>query len=176
MLSDKYLKINLNKFGFRTYDTEVKEMIEMFLVNFLKNKLGKKQKPTVGGRVVLPSEYFGKPSQSYFETLANNGTDMSVTDSVIRPVVETHDISGAITGGKAQCFNVSLKTYSIALKEAKSKITIDEKQDTTKFKEEFEGVISKMLTQITKKKACHLSVDILRTESNKRQYRSLVKV
>lgn len=184
MLSDKYLQINLNKFGFRTYDTEVKEMLETFLVNFLQNKLAKKQKPTIGGRVVMPSEYFGKSSASYFETVANDGTDMSVTDSVIRPVVETHDISGVITGGKVHCFLISLKTFFIALKEAKSRTNslskknsaLSGKQETMKFKEEFEEIMSKMLTQISKKKTCHLSTEILRTESNKRQYKTLVKI
>ena len=168
MLSDKYLRFNLKKFGFQTYDTEVKELFETFLVNFLKNKAGKKA-PS-GGRTVLPSEYFGKESPSYFESLANNGTDMSVTNSMIRPSIQAHDLTGAITGGNSQCFSVSLRSLSLALKEAKVKVP---KAESLQLKEEFEKLVGNMLRQMSKKQSCVLTSQSVRTESKKRQYKTL---
>ena len=167
MLSDKYLNSNLKKFGFKTYDNELKHEIQKFMVNFIGNKLKKS-----GGRIVLPSEYFGHESGSYFKNLSNNGTDMSVTDSMIRPAISTHDITGVITGGSSASFNMPLKSFKLGLSEVNIKLS---NEHTHKLKNDFEVLMTKMLKNIAKKKSDNLTLMEVRSEVAKRQYKAFHK-
>ena len=117
-ITDKQVRKNFRKFGCKNIDSTVVELINKTLYNFVSKKLKKvlaKNKSLSrfdaihfqsGGRVVLPSEYFGVPSNHYVSSPANNGVDMSVKDTWIRPPM---DLMRPLEGGKEQCvFQVPL--------------------------------------------------------------------
>lgn len=127
-LTDKSMQQNIKKFGYKSYDSSILSLVNQYLQNYTKNTISKALKKNktatsleashviqAGGRIVLPSEYFGVTSGSYFADLKNNGTDMAVTDSMIRPVVSTRDLSGAIKGGRivlpSEYFDVPSGSY-----------------------------------------------------------------
>lgn len=125
---------------------------------------GGKSKYTGGsgahGHTVLPSEYFGVNSGSYFEHLKSpfNGTNMNVTNTMIRPVISTNDLSGSIKGGSStqQYFNVSKSAFKNSLNEARLKLqstsAIKISQEVTdKLQNQFEKLISEVLTKVYKK-------------------------
>ena len=169
MITDKSLRLNLKKFGFSSYDIELKDTVYEFLTAFLKNKL---KKVTKGGKIVLPSEYFGKESSSYFESLDNNGANMSVTDSMIRPSIPASDVTGAITGGAVLSFKIPMNTFTMALADAKDFDIKIPKSNALKLKEEFEELLTTLMTKLSKKKKTHLEIKDVQAEAKKRQYKA----
>jgi hypothetical protein len=128
---------------------------------------GGKSKYTGGsgahGHTVLPSEYFGVNSGSYFEHLKapNNGTNMNVTNAMIRPAIQTHDLSGLIKGGsikKDVDFSVSTRAFKNSLNEALLKFKsisnikfFKSKDVILKFKNDFMQLIGEVLTKVYEK-------------------------
>lgn len=108
-LTEKSIRQNIKKFGFKDTNSRVIELFNRCIENFAAQSIKKalkqhrklnKQQGGSGavGSTVLPSEYFGINSGNYFSN--SDGTNMHVTNSVIRPSIVTHDLSGSIKGGK----------------------------------------------------------------------------
>jgi len=122
-LPEKSIRQNIRKFGFQSCEQEVTDQLNNFLQNFVQNDLRKVQK---GGRIVLPSEYFGTASGSYADSV--KFTDASVTDTLVRPAVLTQDLTGAIKGGAQQSrFNLSKSAFQKALCQVKEDLQLQEK-------------------------------------------------
>lgn len=190
-ITEKSIKPNLKKFGFSSYDAEVLVTLNDALLKFAKNRMGqvlKKHNIDVievqhvvaqkGGRTVLPSEYFGIESGSYFDSLKHNGTDMSVTNAMIRPTILTNDLSGVITGGAARRFVVSKSVFTNVLNEAKvalSKEVAIKSKAALQLKEEAENKLSEVLDKACSKakKTSHLSHDLLNKVLAQKKYDNL---
>jgi histone H3/H4 len=126
-ITDKQVRKNFKKFGCKNIDAAVVELINKTLFNFVTKKMKKvtaKNKALTrfdaihfqnGGRVLFPSEYFGVPSNHYVASPANNGVDMSVKDTWIRPPM---DLMRPLEGGKEPCvFQVPLQAIKSAAAE-----------------------------------------------------------
>ncbi len=188
-LTDKSMRLNIKKFGYKSYDSEVLALVNQFLQNYAKNTLSKAFKKNkninsleashviqAGGRIVLPSEYFGVSSGSYFQDLKTNGTDMRVTDTMIRPVVATYDLSGAIKGGSAQKnFTLSKKIVQNAINEAKVSLQKDVKvrsDATLAMQQAFQKIMSDILSKSCERcENKHLSIDVVKQISGQRKYK-----
>lgn len=106
------LSRNLKKWGFKSCDASVEDAMNASLKNFAKNKCSSRVKK--GGRIVLPSEYFGVNSGRYAAD-ANPGSSLEVTQEFIRGPLAISDPTGALAGGAAaRTFAVTKK----AVKEA----------------------------------------------------------
>jgi hypothetical protein len=94
-ISDKQIIGNLKRAGFTRVEGKVASHINDAAFAFVKKALEKAVKKAVlkGGRVVLPSEFFGVASQNYIPEA--KGTDMSVTDQLIRPPFQAQLNGGA---------------------------------------------------------------------------------
>lgn len=190
-LTDKSVRSNLKKFGITSYDPAVMNLVNQYLENYTKNTIAKATKQNknltsleaqhvfqAGGRTVLPSEYFGVESGSYFETLKSNGTDMAVTNSAIRPTVATYDLSGAIkSGGSSQQFKLPKKSLQYAISEAKVSLQRDlrvRSEATAAMQQGFEKIMSEILQKSCGARACQqgfLSEALLKKTAGQRKFR-----
>lgn len=178
-LTENNIRINAKKFGFKKFDITVLESLNKYLANYTKNMVKKalkkykkenkqiKQIKQSGGRIVLPSEYFGIDSGSYFEN--SYGTDMTSTHAMIRPAQYTSDLTGAITGGSASAtksnksknsnkFIISTSVFKNALSEAKISLEKEIVMDTKTIidiKQRFENMISEIFIKLEKKTSDH---------------------
>lgn len=173
-ITEKQIKLNLKKYGFKTVKGDFTEVINNIVYNFVYNvtsKTAKKLKlnknnnnkltltlshfKQLGGRVSLPSEYFGVPSNHYVSE--SKATDMSVTSSYIRPEMLTYR-PGIVGGAEEKSFVISLKNVKAILSEVLVKLDLTDnvkKQDHTKisaaFKAKLEDHLHKMFTSYVKK-------------------------
>ena len=95
MLSKKHVLSQLKKWGFVSCHDDIHDKLNKCIVNFVK-RLSAGQK---GGRVVLPSEWFGVDSGRYSDD-ANQGNNLAVSDAWIRPPMQASDPTGSIVGGR----------------------------------------------------------------------------
>ncbi len=75
MLTEKQVAGNLKKWGFHTFDVEgITSAINAGVVSYVERakKRGTTQK---GGRIVLPSDYFGVPSTSHADAATDAATE-----------------------------------------------------------------------------------------------------
>jgi len=98
-LTQKNIQSNLKKFNITEVDGNDIQYINDLLLSYTTNSLKKALKKYnknggngAVGRTVLPSEYFGINSGVYSNT--SSGTDMSVTNTMIRPTIAYKSISG----------------------------------------------------------------------------------
>lgn len=193
-LTDKSIRSNMNKFGFKTYDANVIALVNQYLQNYTKNTISRAARRNkdvdvleashviqAGGRIVMPSEYFGVESGSYFSELKNNGTDMSVTNSMIRPAVVTYDLSGAIkSGGADRQFNVSQKALQGAISEAKVALqrNLRLRSDANiAMRQGFQNIMTEILQKAGKHIGSnnhHLSETVLRKIAGQRKYKTAI--
>lgn len=169
-ITEKSLRQNAKKFGFKEFDNSIVSLVNKGLESFLKNKLSKVQK---GGRTVLPSEYFGVESGSYFDKVSS--TDLSVTDSIIRPPVLTKDLSGLITGGALK-FTVAKSVFKNAVVESQSKLHRDSKLDSklvSNLQDEFHSTMSEIFSKLQKKKLESLNREEFKKVFEQRKYKLL---
>jgi hypothetical protein len=110
-VSSKQVKKNLRKWGIKDVSDDAVAVFNKSLYAFVKNEVAKWIKSNKvgkvsqnGGRVLMPQEYFGIPSNHYVES--KMGTDFSATESLIRPSIDTHMAGG---GDAKVKFDVSLK-------------------------------------------------------------------
>jgi hypothetical protein len=182
-LTEKSIRQNVKRFGFKSYDTEVLTAINNSLKKFTENKLQKalKKHKTVsrttqrGGRVVLPSEYFGVTSGSHFEQLTNHGADMNVTEAMIRASIPTNDLSGAIKGGARVHFAISKKSLANALQEAKTSLHQEAQirsEVSSALQKQFEELMTSLLKK-TSKGAEHLSIEEFQKALSQKKFASL---
>lgn len=95
MLSKKHVSSQMKKWGFASCHADVNERLNRAVANFVKRLASQK-----GGRVVLPSEWFGIDSGRYAAD-ANQGS-LGVTEHWIRPPMQASDPTGSIVGGRKQ--------------------------------------------------------------------------
>jgi hypothetical protein len=168
-ITKQLLDRNLKHFGFLSYDKEVLELINQALYNFVRSNMTKMMK---GGRVVLPSDYFGVPSASHFENLTDHGANMSVTEHMIRPHIPIKDLGAASGGALDSCFTVTKKAVNYAIKEA---MLVHKKPATDNvcdvLKEKFEKRMTAALKAAAKKDKEHLSVRTLRQIFTSNKYK-----
>ena len=134
MLKDSQIKNNLKKWGFNTYNNNINEALNKALVKFISNKQS-------GGRVVMPSEYFGVNSGRY-STNVDFGSSLSVTNSHIREPLDAFDPSGGIVGGAAQKFSITHKSISDLLATQNVKLPASAVKN---LKNDFENKVSQVL-------------------------------
>jgi len=187
-LTEKSVRQNMKRFGYKSYDAEVVQVINTYLEKFVHSKLEKTLKKNKnissieashvhkGGRIVLPSEYFGVPSGSYFDKLTDNGANMSVTEALIRPTIPTRDLSGAITGGATK-FSLSKKAFSQAVEEAKLSMHKDvkvKKEASSVMQNQFEELMTALLHKTQKStKSEHLSAHTVKNVASQKKYNGL---
>ena len=118
-MTDNQVRRNFKKAGYTHVGDDVVELINKIALQFVKNIIEKSMKKNkgfkvldveqltqTGGRVLMPSEYYGVRTNRYIAD-APMGTDMTVSSERIRPSF-TADLSG---GAKDELsFNCSLQT------------------------------------------------------------------
>lgn len=166
------VKKNVQKFGFKTFDEKLVDLMNSALQAFLENKLKKAAKlakgaaidqqhvAQSGGRVLMPSEYFGVPTNHYVETLSSNGVDMTVNNMWIRPPM---DLMGPIaSGGSQQTFTISFAKFKEMCSHVTKSLTQDTKVTTNAQKalyDEFSRKMGLVLHNTSRKvKSDHVSV------------------
>lgn len=161
------LSRNLKKWGFSTHSEEVHEFVENTLENFINRKVKKVQK---GGRIVLPSEYFGVNSGRYSADAAP-GSSLSVSEQFIREPLAASDPTGAIVGGGKR-FEVSQKAVAESLKKCGGKFSGAEK---SALKSEYEKKMTELMNSVARKHKgeTHMSVATLKEGLKMEKYRSL---
>jgi hypothetical protein len=117
-LPERTVRQNIKKFGFQTLDHDAFTELNSYLEHFVANSIKKLQK---GGRIVLPSEYFGSTSGSYVD--APSHTNMAVSETLIRPAILTQDLTGAIKGGAPKKdFSISKAAFNKAVAATATKV------------------------------------------------------
>jgi len=177
MLNEKVIKSNLKKWGFKSFDSKIHEHVNRGLENVAKdlaNKFARNSRRQDGGRIVLPSEYFGVDSGKY-EASASDGSNLNVTDSWIRNPLSASDPTGAITGGAAKKkFACTIK----AVKDVSERISRFEfkQQHIKEVKEKFEERMTKFMNSVdrrNKNNETHLSEELFNTVRDQKQYNNL---
>lgn len=114
-ITHNHVKKNIAKFGLKSFDESITDLLNKSAKAYVANKLQRAAKIAkgstidhqhinqVGGRVLMPSEYFGVASNHYVssETMSSNGVDMTVNNMWIRPPM---DLMGPIVSGGAKTF------------------------------------------------------------------------
>lgn len=115
-ITQNKIKNGLKPFGFKTFDSEVIELLNKAFKNYIKNTVAKHVKhggeAQAGGRVIMPMEYYGTQTSEYVENPVHS--DTSVSDTWVRPPLEMNLVGMA--GGAAK-FALSLKSVESALEE-----------------------------------------------------------
>lgn len=151
-------KKNMKIYGFQTYDDQVKQLFQQSLENFVQ-----KSSSQSGGRVTMPSEYFGVSSGAY--SADGSGSSQAPTQEWARPGIEFHDISGG-----AMKYKVSKKAFADACKKYNPKIT---KARQAELKAEYEEKLHNLLKKLSKKKDTHLSKEAVTTVFKQRNYQKV---
>lgn len=190
IITESHVKRNLSKFGFKSFDVNIVQSLNSSLHAFLEKKVRKAIKKAkgvsrleaqhVGGRVSMPSEYFGIQSNHYVETLNNNGVDMTVNNMWIRPPMDlmapTVATSTAATGGAANTpvFSLSLSVFRNACSEAIQKVSRDTSLSLDAQKSlhsDFLRLMTEFMTSVAKKaKDGHLGVRHVQEVLSQKKY------
>lgn len=102
-VTDKVIRKNFKSWGFKKIDDDIIELINQALYAYVKKILEKTLKKKkdgiidralVGGRILMPAEYYGVETDHYTVD-ATPGTDMNITDSLIRPAFTANMAGGA---------------------------------------------------------------------------------
>lgn len=180
MLTEKVIKSNIRKWGFSSHDSGItrhmNSALERFTENYAKQS-SRRSGGQSGGRIVLPSEYFGVDSGRY-EASASDGSNLNTTDSWIRSPLSASDPTGAITGGATGGAQKRFACTIKAVKEATEKISnFDFKQHHIKqVKAQFEEQMTKFMNSVdrkNKKNDTHLSEEFFKDVAEQRQYKAL---
>lgn len=180
MLTEKVIKSNIRKWGFNSHDSKVHQHVNSALETVAATYAKKNSRSggvQAGGRILMPSEYFGVDSGRY-ETSASTGSNLNTTDSWIRSPLNASDPTGAITGGAAGGAQKRFACTIKAVKEATEKISnFDFKQHHIKqVKAQFEEQMTKFMNSVdrkNKKSDTHLSEELFRDVAEQRQYKVL---
>lgn len=112
MLTEAQIKRNLKKWGFNSYHESVVEEMQKRFEKFAGKKAKQVQR---GGRVALPSEYFGVDSGRYMANAAP-GSSLEVSEQYIRAPLEASFSGGKQKGGRvanpAEYYGVNSGRYS----------------------------------------------------------------
>jgi hypothetical protein len=200
IITANHVKRNISKFGFTSYDQSVVEVFNKALQTFIEKKVHaavKKAKGElrieahhVGGRVTMPSEYYGVESNHYVNVLNNNGVDMTVNNMWIRPPMDlmapTVASPNAATSGGAQqkqhdqqCFSFALSAFKNACTEAVQKVSRDSTLSLQAQKElhaKFTQLLGSVLKSVARKsKKPHLSTRDVQEVLSMQKYKAFHK-
>ena len=164
IITDKSIKLSLSKYGFSGHNEQAHRVIDDSLDNFINKSLKKASKQAAkegaqsvsvkhlqqqrgGAETTLPLEYFGVDSKHYHDN-APQGTNMAVTNSLIRPAFAVNDPMGLIAGGGARTqaqFSVPLTAVKqVCQKQGVAVSGAAQKVLQQKFDSEFSQVLAKV--------------------------------
>ena len=166
IITDKSIKVNLSKYGFSGHNEQAHRVIDDSLDNFINKSLKKASRLAVkegarsvsekhllqqqqrgGAETTMPLEYFGVDSKHYHDN-APQGTNMAVTNSLIRPAFAVNDPMGLIAGGGARTqaqFSVPLTAVKqVCQKQGVAVSGAAQKVLQQKFDSEFSQVLAKV--------------------------------
>lgn len=145
-ISDKQIQRNFKKAGYNNIGSGVTELVNKAAYNYVRKEINRviKNNKNIqaleahhfekqnGGRVLMPSEYYGVASNHYVEITGktDNGTDMAVKESWIRP-----SFKAELNGGEAPKFTLSrqsVKNIASEVINTNMKSAIIIKQDALK--------------------------------------------
>jgi hypothetical protein len=183
LLTKQLFDNNCKRFGIKSYDKEVLEICNEVLMNYTRNSLEKamkkmsKTQQQKGGRVVLPSDYFGVPSKTHFEHLSDHGVDMSVTEHMIRPHIPIKDLGAYGGASSSPCFTMPKTVMKYAVKEAMLSMSNQEvkleKEAYNKLQFKFESLMTSALKTVSRKKHEHLTTNTLKEVFSTQKYKLL---
>jgi hypothetical protein len=156
------VKSNLKAFGFESHDASAEKLIEKYMKNFADNMVAKASRKSAasnkieakhfasqrGGRIVLPSQYFGVDNASYIDN-PPMGTDMTVTETHIRPAMDPYAVMFEQQGAGATKYKASKAKVAEAVK----KVAGDKKVSSCAIaavKSKFEETMTKALKKAAK--------------------------
>lgn len=170
-ISLRQLKTQAKKFGFQQVEEDALELVNDTHQKLIRKLLSKKQRG--GNRVSMPLEYFsGTPSGNYSDN--NTFTNVSATNSVIRPSIPLNDPSSVLgtskafapfVGGGRPKFEVSDKSIKESIKQLQ-----EERQEQNSHRKQ-----QQELTKHAKTKFETLMTDVLSKVSNKANSSTLYK-
>lgn len=174
IIAERSMKTSMKRCGFQGIDGKAHDLVEESLQNFVANAIqkaqkvsskegkqiveekhmlsafqGKKGRLTGGAETTLPLEYFGVNSKHYHED-APLGTDMQVTNSMVRPAFLVNDPAGVLqqVGSSKRTFKIS----SAAVKSILNEHNVQVRQNAQKLmQEKFEGAFEQVLAKVAKK-------------------------
>lgn len=193
-ITQNKIKNSLKPFGFKTFSSEVIELLNKAFQNYIKNIIDKHAKhdkhdkhdkhaggnaseaTQSGGRVIMPMEYYGVQTSAYTENPVHS--DMSVSDTWVRPPLEMNIAEGAgMTGGAAK-FVLSLKSVESALEELSKKNNLDiyKKNKVVKhLQSKIETLFGEIIKKASKKsqEKSHLHAEDLKNIIDMKKYKIL---
>lgn len=163
MLGKTMINRNLKKWGYSAHDEEIDDFLNYTLDSFVQKQVRSIQR---GGKIVLPSEYFGVESGRYaFD--APSGSSLAVTDAYIREPLGTADPTGAIVGGGKR-FEVSKRAVDEAVGGAASRA------DRAAIKAKYEKTMTELMNSVARKaKTGYLSKSAFENVLKMAKYASL---
>lgn len=189
-ITTNHVKKNMRRFGFRSHDEKVVELFNSALDAFLHNRLRpafKKAKEGVvdqhhlsqsGGRVLLPSEYFGVASNHYVDTLNNNGVDMTVNNMWIRPPMDL--VNPSSSGGARADFELPMQAFKVACIDAAQNMSVNVKLTQAAQKalhQQFTAVMGEVLKSAARKSVDdRLDSKIIEDVLSMKKYKVLRKI
>lgn len=179
MLNEKVIKSNLKKWGFKSFDSKIHDHVNSALENVAAKfaKQSSRGGRQAGGRILMPSEYFGVDSGRY-DANASAGSNLNTTDSWIRTPLSASDPTGAITGGAAGGAQKRFACTTKAVKDVSEKLSKFEfKQHHIKqVKAQFEERMTKFMNSVDRKNKnneTHLSEKLFHDVADQKQYNDL---
>lgn len=140
MLGKTMIKRNLKKWGYESHDEEIDNFLNHTLDSFVQRQIRNIQR---GGKIVLPSEYFGVESGRYAVD-APSGSSLAVTDAYIREPLATSDPTGAIVGGGKK-FEVSKRAVDEAVGGSASRA------ERAAIKAKYEKTMTELMNSVSRK-------------------------
>lgn len=194
-LTEKAIQSNIKKFGFKSCESAVVDKVNEYVDNFAHNTVAKVTKKyrsievvedkhvqvvQSGGRVVLPSEYFGINSGKYSSSVPSF-TSSEISNAFLRAPVLTQDLQGLITGGSAtkKLFALPKKAVKNAIQEAQVRLQHQQLKFRASAVEGVADVLSRQMTDIlikaqkSKKGDTHLTVEDIEKATGAKKYQSL---
>lgn len=167
-ISERNLKSNIRRFNFKDADKEVFAFLNNAIYRFAYNEFARyaKKSELIGGRVVLPLEYFGVDSGRYVHQ-EGPFTNMAITADTIRPEMK---ISG-LEGGAPDEFTVSIKDCTSLFKSIVGDVKVHKRLEIIKcFKTRLDAAMTKLFLSVRKanKKEEILSVEMLKAKLTKK--------
>ncbi len=156
IISKRHIKGQLKKFGYNDAEEGVHNLINDYHRSFVRHLLAKRNFRATyqkGGRVSMPLEYFGGNTSSYSSSPVYS--DISSTDSLLRPSIVLNDPSGVLAtpkameglvGGGTPCFQVTKAACKNAVEQFEiEKQGVDKHRLVEDTKQKFEKLMTKAL-------------------------------
>ena len=158
---------NMKNWGFKTHSESIDEFLDNTAINFVNNK-AKHQK---GGRIVLPSEYFGSDSGRYSAD-APAGSSLAVNENFIREPLGVSDPAGVIqNGGATRSYKISARKFNEAV--ASAGVALN-KAERGALQRAYESKMTELFNSIARRSKCnHMSAAAFQGGLNMAKYKCL---